>query len=182
MQNYVALLRGINVSGKNIIKMDQLKACCLGLGWQKVKTYIQSGNVVFQAADLSTTALAEQLEAAIESTFGLQVPVLVKTQQDWERCVADNPYLAADTETNQKQLYLSFLYEFPDSTVVEALLAKDYGGDHFQILGNRVYFYYENGYGRSKLNNSTLEKQLKVAATTRNWRTTLKLLALLEAL
>ena len=67
MQNYVALLRGINVSGKNIIKMDQLKACCLGLGWQQVKTYIQSGNVVFQAAALSTTALAEQLEAAIQT-------------------------------------------------------------------------------------------------------------------
>lgn len=169
---YIALLRGINVGGKNKLPMADLRALCTQLGWQQVQSYIQSGNVTFES-DVQQNA-ASDLSSAIKENYGYKVPVLVRPQVYFQE-VLNNPFLEADASLNPKKLHVTFLEQVPLAVQVSALQSKDHKGDQWKIIKDRVYLYCANGYGRSKLTNAYLEKHLGQAATTRNWKTVYKL-------
>ncbi|WP_260412156.1 DUF1697 domain-containing protein [Alkalihalobacillus sp. TS-13] len=119
MTVHIALLRGINVGGKKRVKMDQLKEIFASLGFRNVKTYIQSGNVMFEADE--TEGLGGQIERRLKEELGFEVPVLIKTQEEWEKAIEQNPYDVEALDENEK-LHVSFLAKEPTPEVVEELM------------------------------------------------------------
>ncbi len=170
MKTYIVILRGINVSGKNKLPMQDLRDMLNDLGYQNVQTYIQSGNIILDT-DKSKTAICQHIKEEIASKFGYDVPVLARTITEWKKTIAKNPY---PTE-NHKILAFAFLSEIPKVTSIEVNGTKD---DEYTIIDDVVYIYCPGGFGNSKLSNNLFERKLKVIATTRNYRTTMKLLEL----
>jgi uncharacterized protein (DUF1697 family) len=157
----VALLRGVNVGGRTV-PMAGLREAFEQLGHTNVRTYIQSGNVVFDAKG-STPEVRSALERAIDETFGLAVTVLLRTPAELAKVVAQNPY--------GPDAYVTFLEVVPDRHRVAALDPVAFAPDEFRVIGREVFLRCPNGYGRTKINNTFFEKKLAIRATTRNWRT-----------
>ncbi len=180
MKTYIALLRGINVSGQKKIKMADLKTMLEGIGFRSVTTYIQSGNVVFESNEENTNILSDLIKKGIEERFGFDVPVLVLTYKILASIYQDNPFSKRieKEEIEEKKMYFTLLSTPPDPDAIAELTAKDYKAEEFVITKSVVYFYAANGYGRTKLNNNFFEKKLKCSATTRNLKTVTKLLEL----
>jgi len=171
MQPYIAILRGINVSGHNKIPMLELKAMFEGLGYKSVVTYIQSGNVIFKTAKAKDdTVIASKVEAAINRTFNYTVPVIIRSLQEMETAVTNNPFIGQDGIDIEK-LHITFLASVPDTASLEKISQYDYPPDKFIILQKEVYLYCPGGYGNTKLSNTFFENKLKTTATTRNWKT-----------
>jgi uncharacterized protein (DUF1697 family) len=178
MKTYVALFRGINVGGYNMLPMKQLKALLERSECLDVRTYIQSGNVIFRSATPDAGRLAKRLTAAISKSHGFEPRVLVLTVAELEQAAARNPFPEAGE--NPKTLHLFFLAQppaKPDLKGCEALKAKT---ERFQLKGNIFYLYTPEGFGTSKLAART-ERLLGVEATARNWRTVTTLLELAKA-
>jgi uncharacterized protein (DUF1697 family) len=173
MKTYIVLLRGINVSGKNILPMAELRELLSSLQFENVQTYIQSGNIVLNS-EFSKEEIVDKVKNGIAATFGYDVPVLARTIDEWEKAIANNPY---PTE-NHKIVSFTFLSEVPIETVVEVNITND---DVHTVLNDMVYMYCPDGFGRTKLTNNLFEKKLKVTATSRNFRTTMKLLEMAKA-
>jgi len=165
---HVAMLRAINLKGHNRIGMADLRALFVDLGCTDVSTYVQSGNVVFKSPK-SAAQLVGAIERAISSAFGLDVTVLVRSKQELAKVVAGNPFAARAAEP--AHLHVTFLAAAPAAARVRDLRARDFAPEELTVRGREVYLHCPNGYGRTKLNNAFLEKQLGVAGTTRNWRT-----------
>ena len=174
----IALLRGINVSGQKKVIMAELRAMCEKMGFQKVKTYIQSGNIVFDTKETDTAKLATAIRNQILATFGYEVKVLVRSQAYFQEVLENNPFLTEAADI--KCLYVAFLSAIPDPELVKKLEAIDYGSDAFRVIEDRLYLYYPNGAGRTKLTNNALERVLKIDATSRNWRSVNKIFELAE--
>lgn len=172
---YIALLRGINVLGKNIIKMDALRKMMEDAGFQDVKTYIQSGNVVFKAGNTSLTEITKGITEEIQQEFGFRVPVIVLDTVTLRRIIEGNP-LAGEPGLDPGKMHVTFLASPPPPFDREAIEMKKLDGEHIAFSELAVYLYCPHGYGKTKLGNDFLEKKLKVTATTRNWRTTLELM------
>ena len=179
MQTSIALLRGINVGGNKKIRMAALKDLCEGLGLHDVQTLLQSGNVVFRSAEASLEALAAQLESAIQARFGFEVRVMLRTLEQWRDILTRHPFSEAQLAEPAKIL-LACLSAAPSEQAWAALLAGHSGPEIVQRSGAELYIFYTEGMGRSKLDNSLLERRLKVISTGRNWNTVHKLLALAE--
>ncbi|AZI41659.1 DUF1697 domain-containing protein [Deinococcus psychrotolerans] len=161
----VALLRGINVGGNRKVPMIRLKAVAQSLGLTKVQTYIQSGNLVFEGQ-----VSRSELEAAIEREFGFAVPVTLRSAEDWQAVTLHNPYLQ-QAEADGSKVHVTFLDAEPSEAGLAALRAVNSGADEWTHDGLHLYLHTPGGLGHSKLNPD----KLKVGATTRNWRTVLKL-------
>ncbi len=166
---YVALLRGVNVGGHRLIKMPELKRVFEAMGFGRVRTYIQSGNVVF-ATDEQLETLRRRIEREIEASFGFPVTVVLRTAAELERVIADCPF-AADALAEGERLYLALLADAPSPEAVERLLACDDETDECRVVGREVYLLYRRSARDTLLTNAFLERTLSVAATTRNWRT-----------
>lgn len=182
MNTYLALLRGINVSGKKIIKMEALRALFEREGFTDVKTYIQSGNVIFRSKSSSKVKIATQIEKMIEAEYGFDVTVFVLDVKQVEMAVDKMPY-ANNREpegAGSKKLYVTFLSEIPAAENFEKLKLAPIGDDLIELDGDVLYFKLESKASESKLSNNLIESKLKVKATTRNWNVTLKLLELLQ--
>ena len=175
MTSYISLLRGINVSGQKRIKMDALQQSYEALLLQNVTTYIQSGNVVFEATNTSPKLLAPQIARQIALDFGFEVLVIVLTAAQLKAIIVHNP-TAKDPQKDPSFLHITFLAEKPTPYDPTPIIAKQQSGEGLFLTDNALYLYCPNGYGRSKLTNSFLETQLKVGATTRNWKTSNELL------
>jgi uncharacterized protein (DUF1697 family) len=172
---YISVLRGINVGGKRKILMADLKKLYAELGFENCISYIQSGNVIFASEKLSNTKLGRKIEDAISEKFGFDVPVIVRTCEEWNQSVQTNPY----TKTHKTEnLHVSFLNETPKAELSEALNELNFEPDHFQIIDKDVFIYCPGQYHKTKLSNQFFESKLKLKATTRNWNTVLKLLEL----
>ncbi|MDR2148778.1 MAG: DUF1697 domain-containing protein [Tannerella sp.] len=171
----ISILRGINVSGQNIIKMDALQKMYKDLGYSHITTYIQSGNIVFNVANAQPEKLEKEISNQIKTVFGFDVPVIVLTVDSLQEIIDNNPF-AKDLNKDPGFLHVTFLSSTPEQYDIEAIEAKKSDGEEIVIDGHAVYLYCPNGYGNTKLNNSLLEKKLKVGATTRNWKTANKLL------
>ncbi|MGA7161475.1 MAG: DUF1697 domain-containing protein [Bacteroidota bacterium] len=177
MNTYIALLRGINVSGQKIIKMEALKKAFESLNYKRVTTYIQSGNVVFGAATANTLVLRTQIEKKLLKSFGFEVSVIVKTVKEIEEIIKRNPFKKVKTEKGER-LHVSFLSGMPTKAAGKRLTAVKNDVDEIRLSGSEVYILCRNGYGKSLFTNTFVEKKLAVSATTRNWDTVQTLLSL----
>ncbi len=177
---YVAMLRGINLGGKNTIKMTELVKTFESMGFQDVKTYIQSGNVVFKAESLNRIKLEAQIHSQISEDFGLDVPVLVLESMVLEEIRNENPFVERD-DIDLTKLHVTFLEIEPDKVKVAAINPEKYLPDEFMVKGKTVYLHCPVAYGTTKLNNGFFENKLKVKATTRNWNTVNKLVEMTRA-
>jgi uncharacterized protein (DUF1697 family) len=167
---YIALLRGINVVGHKIIKMDQLRESFEAMGLEGVKTYVQSGNVIFKAPRKSAEILSREIQERILRDFGFSVPVIVVSPEEINRTIKGNPF-PRKKGIDTSKLHVTFLSQAPERSALKALEALPAKPDEFHHSGKAIYLHCPNGYGRTKLSNNTLEKMLSVRATTRNWRT-----------
>lgn len=177
MTTYISILRGINVSGQKIIKMDALKNMYEGLKFKNIKTYVQSGNVIFTDNETDLKKLENKIHKQIELDFGFSVPVIVLTKEILQEIVNSNPFSKAP-KNETSFLHVTFLADIPTEYDKELVENKKQIGEEIQLADRAVYLYCPNGYGKTKLNNSFLETHLKVIATTRNWKTTNELLNL----
>lgn len=182
MKTYLALLRGINVSGKKIIKMEALRALFERGGFTDVKTHIQSGNVIFRDKSVSKEKIAAKIEKMIEAEYGFDVTVFVLDEKQVEKAVDNMPFTdGREPEgAGSKKLYVTFLSEIPSAEDFEKLQQAPIGNDLISLHGDMLYFKLESKASESKLSNNLIESKLKVKATTRNWNVTLKLLELLQ--
>lgn len=167
MPRYISLLRGINVSGQKAVRMDELRAVYESLGLERVSTYIQSGNVVFSAR---STDLGKRIEAAIRQHFGFDVPVLVRDADNIGKLLSNNPFVG-EPGIDVAHLHVSFAAATLPSAVTDALSRLARGREAFHLGESEIYLYCPDGYGRSKLTNTNLEKALGQIVTTRNWKT-----------
>ena len=170
MPIYVAVLRGINVGRGKVVKMERLRASLASLGFSEVRTYVQSGNVIFESEQKSPAGLSNKIEEQIQHTFGFRVPVLVKTSKEIEQIASDNP-LVKEKGIDHSKLHVTFLSDAPPTMAVKVLEPLATGRERFRILNREIYLYCPDGYGNTKLSNNAIEKKLSVVATTRNWRT-----------
>ncbi|APZ44903.1 hypothetical protein BW723_00755 [Polaribacter reichenbachii] len=170
MKRFIILLRGINVSGKNKIPMLDLRELLNSLGFQNVKTYIQSGNIILESSK-TKSATCNTIRDAIKDKFGFNVPVIARTIPEWKKAIENYPF---STE-NEKIVAFTFLDKASEITEIEI---NNIGEDKYKINGDVVYLNCPSTFAKTKLTNNSIEKKLKVTATTRNLRTTLKLLEL----
>jgi uncharacterized protein (DUF1697 family) len=176
---YLALLRGINVGGKRKVPMDALSRVFSEAGAGSVRTYIQSGNVVFSSIPEDPSALAARLSAMIGERFGFPVPVVLRSRDEIARMVQENPYIeeGADPDT----LHVLFLADLPRPDLVRALDGFRSPPDAFLVQGREVFLRLPDGVARTKLTNAFFDAGLKTVGTMRNWRTVLRLRELTEA-
>jgi len=175
MSNYIAVLRGINVGGHRKIPMDSLRKEVDNLGYKNVKTYIQSGNIIFTAADhCSDLEIAERIENTILTTFGFEVPVIVRSSDELQQAATENPFLSIENIAIES-LYLIFLKQTPTAEALKTIKTYAYTPDQFQIIKKNIYLYIPGPYHKTKLSNIFFEKKLGISTTTRNWKTVLKL-------
>ena len=172
---YISMLRGINVSGQKLIKMDALKKGYESLGFEEVFTYLQSGNVVFKSDECDTALLAQRLTDKIKEVFGFDVAVIVKTVSEFQSIIDNNPYVR-DLDKDVSGIYITFLSSKPEKVDISAIESKRQADEEADIFNEAVYLYCPSGYGKTKLTNNFLENKLKVVATTRNWKTVSALL------
>lgn len=174
---YLALLRGVNVSGQNSIRMPALRDSFSRLGFRDVQTYLQSGNIVFRSDGSHEATLAARIQARIAQDFGHDVPVLVLSAKSLAHIADSNP-LWPSTGADASLFHCTFLFQPVTQDAFQALPLPAAAGESAVLLGSAVLLHCPHGYGKTKLNNSYFERALKVPATTRNWRTVLALQAL----
>ncbi len=174
---FIVMLRAVNVTGYNKVKMPALKALVEGLGHSDVATYLQSGNVVLTGTG-SAASIEKELERALDADLGVRVTVLVRTAAELAKVAGANPFLGKGADP--KALHVTFLASAPAAAKVKAVPDDAGGSDEFHVAGREVYLRCPAGYGRSKLNNAFWEKRLALAATTRNWNSVVHLLELAE--
>jgi uncharacterized protein (DUF1697 family) len=179
MATHVALLRGINVGGRGLIAMADLRALFEALGFADVKTLLQSGNVVFRGGRKSSAALERLLEVESEKRLNLTIDYLVRTAAEWESVVAGNPF-PVEAKRDPSHLLVLFMKEAPDAKSVDALRAAITGPEILRAEGKQVYVVYPAGIGTSKLTSNLIERKLACRGTGRNWNTVLKLAALAQ--
>ena len=179
MKTHLALLRGINVSGHNMIKMDVLKSLLENAGFQNVRTYIQSGNVFVDSEEEHDASVGFKIKQEIFKELGLEVPVVVITKEDLEACFKNNSYLK-EKEYDTKKLYVAFISKELSSGALNDLKISQFKPDEAAIDKSRIYIKYAVGAGKTRLDQKYIEKKLNVVATIRNWNTVSTLLEMFE--
>ena len=173
---YIAFLRGINVGGKNKIKMETLREVCESLGFENVKTYINSGNVIFETEKSDDKKLAEKLEQAIVNEFALNIKVIVRSIAEIEAIVKNNPF--EGQFENDKDLHVFFLDEELSTEKREQLLSNNNENEQFAVRSREIFCLLRISVLDSLIGKDYIAKKLKVSATARNWRTVNKVLEL----
>ncbi len=170
----VALLRGINVGGNKKIPMSELCNLAIKAGLLEVRSYINSGNLIFEAGNLKANFVVTLLEKAIEKHFEFQVDVIVRTKTQWKKYTAGSPFSAAErSRPNLLQLGLSKLPSNKD--LPEKLLERASQGEKIELVGDAIWVDFAGGIGKSKLTPTLFDKAAGSPVTMRNWNTVLKL-------
>ncbi len=170
MSIFISMLRGINVGAQKRLSMETLRRIYDGLGFTSVRTYGQSGNVVFEGPEQDPSSLTGQIEALIEQTCGFPVEVFIRQPDELQRILTGNPFLNHRNE-NPSKLHVTFFYQFPSETALSQLTASTGTTDEFTFGEKAVYLFCPNGYGKTKLSNGFFERKLGMPMTTRNWNT-----------
>lgn len=175
MTTHLALLRGINVSGHNMIKMEELKTILSNVGFQNVETYIQTGNVFLDSEEENGAAVGFQIKQEIFKALGLEVPVVVISKKDLEDCLSNNPFLK-ERDADLKKLYVAFVSKTLKKENINDLKISQFKPDEASIDESRIYIKYAVGAGKTRFDQKYIEKKLNVTATIRNWNTITTLL------
>lgn len=175
-QTWLALLRGVNVGGKNKLAMKDLAALCVAEGCAEVRTYIQSGNVLFVAPPEVAAALPARLALALEKKHGVRSPVVLRSAARLAEIVGESPFLARGEAA--EKLHVAFLDREPTEAQRAALDPARSPGDHFAVVRGEVHLFLPNGVGKTRLTNDYFDRALTAVSTVRNWRTVGALLAL----
>lgn len=180
MTHYVALLRAVNVGGRNRLPMAELGTALSDAGLERVSTVLQSGNVLLRSSE-SEAAVVAAIAGTISDAFGLQIDVVVRSASELAAAARRNPFLAAGAAPDPTTLHVAFLSQPPPAAAVATLLGSERpGGDALAVDRREVYLSYPNGSGRSPLTLPYLERHLGTPGTARNWRTVLRLAHLCE--
>jgi len=171
---YISLLRAINVGGNNKIKMDTLKEVYQSLGLKNVKSYLQTGNVVFEADEEKILQLEEKIEIEIEKRFGFRPKVIIRTLEELKEVIAKTPFNDGK-ERLPNRLLVMFLAEQPTNEAKAQLTQINTTLEELHLIGKELYLYYPESVANSKLNTNIIEKKLKLYGTARNWNTVTKL-------
>lgn len=181
MTTYISMVRGINVGSKRI-KMSDLRDIYISMGFKPVKTYIQSGNVIFKSDTDDPEDLAGGIAQKIFETYNFHVEVVIRTMEELKTVVKSCPFRNKEME----YLHVTFLSMIPDEDLIHLIDPKNIKGikstEELVLLSKEIYLYLPEGYGRTKLNNNFFEKKLGLNATTRNWKTVNNLLEIAESL
>lgn len=176
MQIYLAFLRGINVGGHNKIPMQDLRQLLEDLSLQDVKTYIQTGNIVFKSTEADRHVLESNIKTAIANQFHFNIPVLIKTPKEIQTILQLCPFTTAEKENS----YFALLFDKATKQQAESLDSYSFPNEKFKLINDCIYLYSSTGYGRAKANNNFFEKKLSIEATTRNYKTLKKLMDLAD--
>ncbi|WP_104735474.1 DUF1697 domain-containing protein [Hanstruepera ponticola] len=176
MKTYIALLKGINVGGHKKVPMIDLRNLLEKEGFQNVQTYIQSGNVILQTSESNKLEIEEYISKAIQSHFGFEVSVLVKTRTELLNIFEKSPF----NEEKKKASYFMMLHDEPKAEVVREASQKVYEGEEYHIINDCIYYFHDKGLGKAKFNVNFFERKFQTFATARNYNTMLKLLSLSE--
>ncbi len=174
MATFIALLRGINVSGHNKVAMADLRGMAEGMGFSNARTLLQSGNLVFEAAAMKGSALEAKLEAESQKELGVTVDYIVRTSAEWRKIIDANPF-PREAKADPSHLLVMCMKTPPDQSRFKTIQSKIIGGEDIRWIGTQLYISFPNGIGRSKLNNTMIERELRVRGTARNWNTVIKL-------
>jgi uncharacterized protein (DUF1697 family) len=174
---HLALLRGINVGGKNVLPMKNLAGMFADAGCTGVRTYIQSGNVIIDAP-AGAPGIAEAIQASIEKRFGYRIPVILRTSEQLRKTIRNNPFLKPGVDP--KALHVYFMAHAPNARAISALDPARSAPDAFQVRGQEIYLHLPNGMARTKLTNAYFDSKLSTICTARNWATVLKLSEMME--
>lgn len=175
---HLALLRGINVGGKNKLPMSDLRDLFTAAGCHDVQTYIQSGNVIFRADATVVTSLSDSITAQIAERFGYRVPIILRTVAQLDAVIQHNPFIVQGAA--EETLHVYFLADQPGIDRVATLDTDRSPPDKFIVRGQEIYLQLPNGMGQTKLSNAYFDAKLATTSTARNWRTVTKLFALME--
>ena len=151
--------------------MERLRGSFAAMGFNDVRTYVQSGNVIFEAAANTRDALTRKIEEGIHRDFGFSVVVILRTAKELQKIVKTNPFLSEEG-IEQARLYVTFLATPPIKVALKNLETLPISPDRFRLIGREIYLHCPDGYGKTKLSNNAFEKRLSVGATSRNWKTT----------
>lgn len=171
---YISLLRGINISGKKLIKMSDLKSILSEIGLENVITYIQSGNIIFQYENVENSIVSEKISKIIFDKYGFDVPVITLNRDELLKITSENPFLNEDIE----KVHITFLSEIPSNDNIKKINSINVEPDKFIIVDKAIYIFYTDKYGKTKLVTNFFENKLKVKATDRNIKTINKLIEL----
>ena len=177
MARLIVLLRGINIGARNRIAMPALRDALADAGFDDVKTYVQSGNVVLSSRAAPKT-VAGRVRRVIADSFGLDIDVVVRTRAELAEVVKRNPL--AKVAKDPKRYQVTFLGEKPDRSLVGKLEQTAAGGEQVAHVGRELYAWHPDGVGRSKLASLLAGPRLGVVATSRNWTTVTALLELAD--
>ena len=169
-KTYISLLRGINVSGQKMIKMSELASLYESIGFGNVRTYVQSGNVIFESTINDPVKIQNKIEKGLEANFGYQVKVIIRTPDEIKEIIKKNPFIKKPG-VDIIRLYVSFLSNVPAPALLKDLTVNKKPSEEFKIIGKEVYLYMPEGFGTSKLQIGVFEKKLSTIATARNWKT-----------
>jgi uncharacterized protein (DUF1697 family) len=181
MAAVISLLRAVNVTGYNKVKMDALRELYESLGLRGAQTYIQSGNVVFKTDAKDLVRLQKRIEDAIEKSYGFRTGVMLRTSAELKDIIRRNPF-AKRSGIEPNRLVVSFLTSEPAPESKQKIAQIKVGPEELVLDGRELYIYYGGGIGSSKLTPAVIERALKAPGTARNWNTVTKLLELAENL
>jgi uncharacterized protein (DUF1697 family) len=168
------------MAGHNLIKMTELANLFIDIGFVDAKTYIQSGNVIFSHyGDKSLPSLSDDIEKAILKKFNLSISVMTRKNDDLIKLSAFNPYLA-EPAFDPSKMAVIFIHETPHNTHIQKVAEVDFPPDKFKIIGDEIFIYCPNGFGRTKLYTGFFEKKMGVTGTARNWKTITTILNLID--
>jgi uncharacterized protein (DUF1697 family) len=175
----ICMLRGVNVGGHNMIKMESLKALCVSLKLKDPQTYVQSGNVIFQTQEKDLEKLTRRIQDAIEKAHGFRPGVVLRTAAELREIVARTPF-ARRSGIEPGKLLVNFLAADPGKQAREKALAIKIGPEEMHLIGREAYIYFPNGQGRSKFPWAAIERALGTFGTGRNWNSVTKMLEIAE--
>ena len=175
----VSLLRGINVGGRNKIRMADLRELYASLGFRNARTLLQSGNAVFETAESDMTLVGREIEAGIRRAFSLDIRVIMRSAAEFEAVLQRHPF-SAEHLREARKVAVVFLSDAPTADALTELRASNTGPEIIHADGCELYIFYTEGMARSKLDNKRIERHLRLVSTARNWNTCLKLRKLLS--
>jgi uncharacterized protein (DUF1697 family) len=171
MHTFISLLRGVNMTGHNSIKMTDLAALYRNLGFFSAETYIQSGNVIFKSdLDSPVSDIALTIERAILNRFIYNIPVMIRTVSEMREIISSNPFLSKE-KFDPSKMAVIFLHEKVSLAQIQKVSDVDYPPDKFKIIGKEIFTFCPNGFGRTRLYTNFFEQKMGVTGTARNWKT-----------